>query len=375
MRANLLKSTVFATAAALAAATTGCSAGAGMHPGMNGTGPTASTPPMTGNPDPGHKDPVPVNFSGVYQVSAPLDFTKNGVLPGILGPLLSSLSELHDHPGKALTDFIKKAKVLPSVVSGILSGLSPIFDNLISEYAYDNSMALDEIANIVMGITELTNTMQVQVSMTVHKPDAKGAVMVDSQLTGVSFTLNGNHSMVAFPTGNKVTTAGMVTPMPNQLADGAITIGDANMLTLPIGSILLQGMNDLLYSTFNTTTLGDVLADLVPCDAVGDAISSAVDDLGIPFVSIDSDTAAGVCRTAVKIAAGLVETEIKKLTFDDIKVSGISAKLYDVSQSKPQADHQSDRIAEGKWQWNFKFGGSVVDVPSTFAGDRVSNAN
>ena len=92
---STLKLTAFAALTALALSTTGCNGGEvgrqeqptpapapAPDPGAPTTGPD-------GNPLPGPTPPAPVaNYSGVYEVVAPLDFTQNGVLPGIVSPLL-----------------------------------------------------------------------------------------------------------------------------------------------------------------------------------------------------------------------------------------------------------------------------------------------
>src|SRR5207253_5471032 len=110
---STLKLTAFTTLTALAVAVSGCNDAAGRmqeqptpspqpqpqpNPDPNGTPTNPDPQPM---PTPAAPAPV-ANYSGVYEVVAPLDFTQNGVLPGVVSPVLGGLSDLHDHPGKAL---------------------------------------------------------------------------------------------------------------------------------------------------------------------------------------------------------------------------------------------------------------------------------
>jgi len=57
----------------------------------------------------------------------------------------------------------------------------------------------------------------------------------------------------------------------------------------------------------------------------------------------------------------------------DVNTRG-TALLLDISTSKPTTDYQSDRVAQGKWDWSFTVAGGTAKVPSTFAGDRTADA-
>src|SRR4051812_35759221 len=85
----------------------GCSdpqAGAPSPPAMMDGG----APPPTGNVDSHEK---PRQFSGVFATTTPIDFTQNGVLPGVMGPTLAALIELHDHPGQAIVKLVVLANI------------------------------------------------------------------------------------------------------------------------------------------------------------------------------------------------------------------------------------------------------------------------
>src|SRR4051812_45301799 len=162
-----LKLTVFATLTAFAIA--GCNADAGgpMMPGgdpgsMTGGGGDAPT----NNPDNPNPQPKPVaSYSGVYDVKSNLDFTQNGVLPGALGPALAGLSELHDHPGDALLTILKGANIpyvsdiLNKIPSFLTSALAGLLDDVIVNNVYKGYPVVDEIANIVMGLTEISKNI------------------------------------------------------------------------------------------------------------------------------------------------------------------------------------------------------------------------
>jgi len=54
-----------------------------------------------------------------------------------------------------------------------------------------------------------------------------------------------------------------------------------------------------------------------------------------------------------------------------VVVDGGAGQLYDVSMKAPKVDNQSDRLAQGKWNWTFQVSGGTAVVPSTLAGDRT----
>jgi hypothetical protein len=152
------------------------------------------------------------------------------------------------------------------------------------------------------------------------------------------------------------------------VADADLTLAGGKM-TLPFGDLLLQAAGPLLFSQFGgAQDLGGALKNLVPCHDAAQAISDALDGYLSPGL------VENLCTAALDALATTVNNSIKSIVLKDVQVSGGAAYLLDVSQAKPQADYQSDRIAQGKWDWSFTVAGSTVKVPSTLEGDRVGDA-
>jgi hypothetical protein len=381
-----LKLTVFATLTAFALTSAGCSDGTGGRMTMDPGG-GAPDQPNTGNPHPdapnpdgpGTPPPPPAhvaNYSGVYDVTAPIDFTQNGVLPGAIGPALGALAELHDHPGDAIIKVVEAANIpylsdiLNKVPSFLTKALAGLLDDLIIKNLYNGYPVVDQVANIIQGIFELTQKIEIHDALTVHKPDSKGVAALEQQLTGVGFTLLNNKTVVSFANAKKVAMSGTVTPLANApVADADLTVG-AGSFMLPIGDLLLQAAGPLLFGQIGgAKDLKGALDNLVPCDAFGQDIS---DGLG-GFIT--KDEASMFCTGAIGLIADQVTNQIKAITFDGVMVDNGKAKLYDLTQQKPNVDYQSDRVAEGTWTWSFTVAGGTAAVPSTFAGDRVADAN
>lgn len=378
--ATNLKLTAFATLTAFALVT-GCGAG----PEARMDTPAAPTPVPPGTPvGTGENNPPPApqptaKYAGVYASVAPIDLTQNGVLPGVLGPALSALIELHDHPGKAIIDIIAIAGIptvsdlvanMPQFLKDVLSGL---LDKLITDQVYGNVPVVEQITNIVSGITELAKTIDVHNTLTIHTPAADGSAKVEQQVTDVGFTLLNKSQVVAFDAAEK---AAAYSAMPGTVkahanapvADADLTLAGGKM-TLPLGGLLLQAAGPLLFSQFGgATTLDGALKNLVPCHDAAQSISDALGGYLSPAVVEQ------VCTAALGIVAQTVTNEIDKIVLKDVQVTNASAYLLDVSQSKPQVDYQSDRIADGKWTWTFSVAGASVNVPSTLTADRVGDA-
>jgi hypothetical protein len=379
-----IKLTVFATLTAFAITTAGCNGDAtgGMMPGPAGPSDPAApnNPDSPNNPNTPNTPAAPVaHYSGIYDAVAPIDFTQNGVLPGLLGPALGGLAQLHDHPGNAIITVVEAAgipylsAILMKVPSFLKAALSGLLDDLIIKNLYQGYPVVDEIASVIQGIAELGKKLEIHDEITVRTPTATGVVALEQQLTGVGFTLLGKHAVVDFSAAAKLKALakmpGVLAAHPNApIADADLTLG-AGTFSLPIGELLLQAAGPLLFSQFGgATTLKGALGNLVPCMTFGQTLSDGVGG----FISVAD--AQKFCTGAIGLIADQVEGKIKAIAFDGVEVERGAAKLYDVSQLKPSMDHQSDRVAEGTWTWKFTVGSTVTSVPSTFSGDRVADA-
>jgi hypothetical protein len=384
---STLKMTAFATLVPVLLAT-GCSEERVIKPGpmapenspnaSNPVDPDRPHPSMPAPPAPEQAPPAPTpSYSGIYDTSTPIDLSKNGVLPPAIGASLKGLSELHDKPGSALLYILENSNI-PYISDGmkqipdiVVSALGGLLDGLIKNNLYKGYPVVDEVANVIQGITQLATQIQVYDRITVHTPDTTGAINVDHQLMAVEFEMLGQKAKVPFPTAANGTahTKGTLKAGPSApVADADIT-ADAATFSLPLGNLLLQAAGPLLFTKFGSATdLGGVLKEVVPCQSFGDSLSNATNNF------LDPSLGTGLCNAALDVVASLVTSEINKITLDNVKVDGITAKLYDISTAKPNLDYQSDRLAEGKWNWTFTIGSASATVPTTFAGDRTGDA-
>jgi len=353
-------------------------------PATPGT-PTTPTGPVT----PGTPTPTTAKYAGIYQANAPIDFTQNGVLPGLVSPALAALSLADTNPGTALVNFAHAAGVdLPggSVVRGLVGGY--LDTQLNTHLPPDVLQALD----IIGGVVGIAQTAVLTNKMTVHTPKTDGTVAVDLEVSGATF------SFVNVETGTPVSVTATVSAANAAAAKTSLTatlaprpnapVADADMtftggtIAVPIGDLLLDGVVPILFpsrcqqTNGKQSTLEEGLKCLLTdtCRGVGDDVDQFLKDnfsiTPIPNQQPDDKIGTKICYAGVTLASIEITTQLNKLKITGTIKNG-RAVLFDTSQLKPTMDHQSDRIADGTWTWSF----GSTDVPSTLAGDRTGNAN
>ena len=378
------KMSAFATLTAFAVLT-GCnSAPTTPVPGGNPGNPTGSQDPTNPTPiDPGDPTTNPnqpaaptAKYDGVYDVKSLLDFTQSGVLPGIAGPALGGLSELHDHPGDAIYTILAGAgipylsDILNKVPSFLKKALTGALDDLIIKNLYQGYPVVDQVTGIIQGIAELSKQVDIHDYLTVGVPNHDNIAVMEHQLTSVDFTYLGAKTTVLFSAAAKANAyakvSGSVIPHSNKpIADADISI-PGGTFKLPIGEMMLSAAGPLLFVQFGgATDLTSALVNLVPCGTFAQSISNGVNNV---ISAADVQT---LCEGALGLVAQQVENQIKAITLDNVVLSTVDGKLYDTSMKRPIVDYQSDRISEGKGSWSFTVNGGSATVPSDFAGDRI----
>lgn len=371
------KLTVFAALTAFALTTTGCNDDAGgMMP--DPTDPAPEGPSRREPKDPSKPAPI-AHYAGVYDAVAPLDFTQSGVLPGLLGPALAGLVELHDRPGKAIITIVENAGIpylseilmqVPSFLKGALTGL---LDSLILDNVYKNVPVVDQIAFVIQGISDLGKQTEIHDQITVSTPTQKGAVQIEQQLSGVGFTLSGKKIVVDLSTEARAKALarmnGRLDPRANRpVADADLTI-DSGTVSIPIGDLLLQAAGPLVFSQFGgAVTLKGALTQLVPCMDFAKDVSEGLGGI------VSESNVQKLCVGAIGLIADQVDARIRAVTLDGVTVDDAKGKLLDVSTLRPKTDYQSDRLAEGTWTFVFTVNARTVAVPSSFSGDRIASA-
>ena len=137
-----------------------------------------------GEPLPTTPAPLPrpvANYSGVYDVVAPLDFTQNGVLPGHRRPALGGAHRAARSPRRGALHHPRgrqhPVRLGPDEEGAQLPGdaaVEALLDDLITKNVYQGYPVVDQVTGIISGIAEVSKYMDVHDTITVHKPDATG---------------------------------------------------------------------------------------------------------------------------------------------------------------------------------------------------------
>jgi hypothetical protein len=341
--------------------------------------PAPSTPNNPNNPNAPMPTPTPTvvpKYAGVYEANALLDFTQPGVLPGLASPLLGALSKIHDQPGTAIVDFANAANVpvIKDIGSFGRALLAGILNTQIGQF-YTSNPDLNQVAQVIMDIFEISKTTVLLNKLTVHTPAADGTVATELQLAGARFEFFNNKIDVMTPVAAQAAAKTSMTATLKARANAPIADADLTLtggtVKVPAGEFILQALGPALFQPkFGTSDLKQTLLKLVPCnDFASDVASAAQQDDFLKYF-ITEPVVKTICNTAVGYLADKVTNEIKALTIDNVAIANGRAVLYDISQMKPTMDHQSDRVADGTWTWSF----GATEVPSTLVGDRVGVA-
>jgi hypothetical protein len=307
------------------------------------------------------------NYSGVYTADAAIDLTRQGVL-GDFSAVLDGLSMLHNDPGRAIFEIAKadgNTKAVPSF-------LDSLFEALLTQEirrVYLTNGAADDLSYALMGLGELARSVSLQNRVTIHKPDASMNVQVEEQITALALHALGGALTLPVPAAAQ---AQAIARMPGMIvAHANAPVADADIkfstgsLKLPIGSLIAEAFNRLILQPYwGVSDLKLLFARIIPCDAVGVNVA-----IGLNMPEIGAEVVADLCRAGLIALGAKLTDKIANLSLD-AQVNNASATLYDVSQSRPHVDYQSDSWAGGIWTWHI----GTADLPLTFSGDRIADA-
>jgi len=352
--------------------------GPGEMPGEQGKPPKPS-------PSPGPSAAPSATYSGAYAGVSPIDLTQSGILPGVLGPILDSLSTLHTCPGVSLIKLIhivepdwldynwsNPASGCPTTsnFAGIL--LSGALNSLIVAQVYQNpngsfSPVVDKIAAITQGISEMFKKIEIRERITIGTPDQAMAVQVEQQVTHVAFTVFGTQSVAplaanTLPAAYAKTPGSLAPRVAPPVADANLTFEPAPSMVIPVGQLAWDNLAPIIFVPIaGQTTLAATLTTLVDCHGMAVSLSS---NATFGFISGAFE---GFCTAALIGVAGAVEAAVKDIKLEGAQVDRVSGVLYDVSADRPQIDYVSDQIAEGTVTWRF----AGENIPATLTAKRI----
>ena len=139
--------------------------------------------------------------------------------------------------------------------------------------------------------------------------------------------------------------------------DGAFDGGSVN---LPIGDILIKAINDLVLAPFGYSSLGDVMAQVIPCDQL--AAEAGIDALE------------AVCQTLVVVVTETALKPIKDFTLNGVVLGHAELNGFD-RKAAETPDYQTDKVSGKQPIQLLSVDGTTVQFQAaTFAGERLAAA-
>ena len=140
------------------------------------------------------------------------------------------------------------------------------------------------------------------------------------------------------------------------VADADLALAGGKM-TLPFGELLLQAAGPLLFDQFGgATDLKGALNNLVACAGNGAEHLGRARRLAL---------AGAACRASAWRRSAPSPTRSPSRSTPSssrtCRSRPVPRFLLDVSTAKPKEDYQSDRVAQGKWDWSFTVAGATVE--------------
>ena len=180
-------------------------------------------------------------------------------------------------------------------------------------------------------------------------------------VTGAHFKLGNQEADFAFANYNtpNVVVNNVAVTMD---ATGQLTIASHNV-PLAYGKLMRLGLDAAIIPVLDPSArnLGDLLAHLVDCQAVGQAIADAI---GIGSAS----TFAGACTLGLSAGANFVYSKIDAIDGTALQF-GLAGTVKGFDKNN---DRTIDTLATGTWSGTLTYGTAPAPLaPSTFFGERM----
>jgi len=347
------KSFSFVLALALGATAAGCAADSPDQDGGGGGGGGGS-----GSDD----APKQLDAAGKYQMTSTFDIAAN--MPGKVGEVSNAFINMTDGATDPADWILEQviAKISNSTLKGFLNGARPFVAGYINDRLLQ--IAPDFVTTIVQvgqdfGQAARNFGLNEQLEVTGAFPNYMSKVSA----VGVKFKIDNVEQDILF-------SQHMVAPV--EAANVGLTLDQTGKLDiaehkLPIsfGKVLRIGLDEVIIPAVDpsATNLQTLLASLVDCSQVGQAINDAlVDAIGI-------GGGAGTWTTACN--AGLVfGSQAIYSKIDGIDASALEFSLVGVAKAvDTNGDRKVDNIQTGKWTGTLSYSGTPAPLATaTFIG-------
>lgn len=347
----------FVLALAIGTAAAGCAADTPdqMDPGGGGGG------GGSGSDD----APRALDAAGKYQMTSTFDVASN--MPGKVGEVTNAFINMTDGAADPADWILEQviAKMSNSTLKSLLNGVRPFVAGYINDRLLQ--IAPDFVTTILQVGQDFGQAARnFGLNETLDVTGAPGSYSSTVSANGVKFKIDNVETNISFADHSiaPVTAAGVPVVLD---ATGKLDIGE-HKLPLSYGKILRIGLDEVIIPALDptATNLPSLLANLVDCQAVGQAINDAlVSQFGFGG---GSGTWATACSAGLVLGSQVVYTKINEIDGSALEFGLVGvAKAVDTN-----GDSKVDNIQTGKWTGTLSYGGTPAPLSTaTFIGTRM----
>lgn len=309
----------------------------------------------------GQQPPRPLDATGTYAVHSTFDLATN--MPGTAGAVVNTIIDATDDvddPTRWIVDQIINQLSPGAVKDGLefaeelgvgalndeLKKVTPDFVSTMIQVGQD----FGDLAKHV-GLNEtLTLTQQ-----------APGSYVAAHSVVGMHYQLGNQKGDLLFA-NYQLANIEVDSVAVTMDATGQLTIA-AHDVPLTYGKLLKVGLDAVVIPMIEPAAhnLNDLLASVIDCKAVGNAIASAI------HFSSASGTLAAACSAGLTAGANLVYTKIAAIDGTALRFS-INGSARAVDRNN---DRQIDQIQTGTWAGTLAYGTTPTPlIPAAFFGER-----
>lgn len=338
----------------------------------NPSNPTNPDSPPT-NPDTPPEPEMPVEpdptYAGSYLIKTKLDLGGKNVLPGPGGAIVNFIADIDDKPFTALIYVLKDAGIpdvsaflqgLPTFLLDVVGGVG---DQIIVTQVFDQNPELKAVLTQIGNVGELFKNFEIHNQLSVGAKMNDTTYKVAQQVLAIGFDWNGVKKAYdlspAARAAAQIKGKSLLITNEKTFADFDGTF-DGGSVNLPIGDILIKAINDLVLSPFGYSSLGDVMAQVIPCDQL--AAEAGVDALET------------VCQTLVVVVTEAALAPIKNFTLNGVVLGHAELNGFD-RKAAETPDYQTDKVSGKQPIQLLSIDGTTVQFQAaTFTGERLAAA-
>lgn len=312
------------------------------------------------------EEPTPPLYAGSYLVKTKLDLTDKGVLPGVAGPILAFIADLDNKPFTAFLYLLKDSNIptvsagLQSVPGWVLDAGGAVGDAIVIAQVFDPNPEVKMVLSQISNIAEIFQTLEITNQISIGAETAPGTFKITQQIVALGFeygTQKKSYNLsLAARMNAMIKGKSLVVTNVKTMADFDGYF-DGGSIDLPVGEFMLNAINDLVLSPWGYSSLGNLLAEAFPCEALAE--------------EVDIDSVETYCELGITALAEVALKPIKDFALHGVVVGRASVNGYDRKAAEAQ-DNTTDKL-KGTQTFSLIVNSTTIEIKDAkFEGDRLN---